>query len=57
MFCARCDQPIGRDEGYRTHDEIRPTGPGVTITVHAKPCKPAAPQQTSPVARWVDEFI
>jgi hypothetical protein len=48
MFCARCDQPIGRDEETRTHDEPRPTGAGVTITVHAKSCKPTR-QQTSPV--------
>lgn len=47
MFCARCDDPILPDEPSETHDVLSPTGPGATVTIHARHCK-QPPRQTYP---------
>lgn len=51
MICARCSQPIRRDEEYERIDHPRPTGPGLTVYVHERRCHPAR-QQTSPARRF-----
>lgn len=51
MRCARCDEPIRQGERYRTIDHHAASGPGVTLHVHEKPCKPA-PQQRYPSRRF-----
>ena len=47
-ICARCDEMILPDEPRETHDVLSPTGPGTTVTIHARACKPAQPRQTYP---------
>jgi hypothetical protein len=54
-FCARCDQRIGEDEERVPYDSGSPTGAGMTLWLHARPCKKAL-IQTSPVSR-ADEPI
>ncbi|WP_435279370.1 hypothetical protein [Streptomyces sp. 1222.5] len=51
MICARCSQPIRRDEERKQIDHPRPTGPGLTVYVHAERCQPA-PQQTTQARRF-----
>ncbi|MFB7779524.1 hypothetical protein [Streptomyces bauhiniae] len=50
MICARCAQPILRDEPSEKIEHHGGTGVGATMDVHARPCK-AAPQQTYPRRR------
>ena len=47
MICARCDQPIDRDDEYVQVDHAAPTGPGTTVYVHEKRCV-QTPRQTYP---------
>jgi hypothetical protein len=50
VICARCDKPIRPGEPYGTHDEVRPTGPGLTLYFHKRRCR-KVPTQTSPSGR------
>lgn len=45
MICARCDQPIGRDEDHEPVDHHTASGPGMTVYVHVRPCRPARQQR------------
>lgn len=38
MICERCGDPIEPGEAYETVDIPRPTGAGVTVLLHKKPC-------------------
>lgn len=49
MICGRCDSLILPGEEYQTVDKISPSAGGVTLYVHAGPCK-SAQKQTSPVS-------
>lgn len=51
MKCARCGEPIRPDEAYRKVDHHAASGPGVTLHVHERRCKPL-PQQTYPARRF-----
>lgn len=37
-ICGRCDQSIAEGEPYTAYDILRPTGPGITVYQHDKPC-------------------
>ena len=50
MMCDRCGKPIGRGVPTETFPKDSSSGPGGTVTVHAKLCK-KPPTQTYPPNR------
>lgn len=50
MICDRCHAPILEGEAYETVDIVRPTGAGLSVTLHKAPCK-KLPHQSAPVSR------
>ncbi|MGI5517257.1 hypothetical protein [Streptomyces sp. CA-106131] len=56
MICARCDEPIKKDEPYVTRDIEAASGPGAVIHLHPW-CQPAAAAQslTYPVGRGAQD--